>query len=277
MIFQPSSLVGLGPLAKWRWLLKTLYGVSDLRVAHAYLKRAESLSLDLEQGLIAGLGIAPVLGPKVASGDVSARHIARIARKLGLSEAQLGLMNGFAGHHPGFPEDTDEPESLAVHAGRTISPIDFSRYFQRSSKDRDEQMMGRVGTLEGRHVILVRSQDLGVLAGPGITFNGVPKGRGEYEFHPGWVLYGPKRDFEPGEYELEIDLEGPSDGRLVFDVAAHGGMKKIIELKLAGSAKVRFSYEIQQHDRGIEFRIANVQDKVQTYRVNSILFQRVKS
>ncbi|WP_159729597.1 hypothetical protein [Methylosinus sp. Ce-a6] len=155
--------------------------------------------------------------------------------------------------------------------------IDWRDYFSNSNLSLGSEKGNRVMLArenEGGYLIAAHHSDVGLLIGNRMFFSGLETADGYAMISPGFVLYGPRRDFAAGAYAMDIDIDIAGDGELLLDVTSNSGLRKLFEIRFSGRAAFRHRLEVKPTDVELEIRIASEWTGPIYARINKIILTK---
>lgn len=281
MNFELSDLIGLEREKKWSLVLERLYNVQDPDVRRYYVMRASELNLCLEDEVFAAITLAPAFERWAAR----AANTVEGEREASIYNELVQLMDESA--VAPLKKLLTSPEGENVEARLAVIPklpsaiigvrhtINWQAYF-RELVTEDSVGSFRVSKVNGDILILAHSREYGTLVGPGVELHADPTSEGFFDMPLGWVLHGPRIRLLPGDYSVNIDLEGPPSGMIHFDVVSNRGLVKLHEIVLVGSASLGLKIAVRPTDDDLEVRIVNVTNENHRYRINRILISSLQ-
>jgi hypothetical protein len=75
------------------------------------------------------------------------------------------------------------------------------------------------------------------------------------ETREGWVIAGPKQQFPPGLWRLDVHILQPEDAVIVLDVVANAGIDILAKATLLGPARFSVRVDIRDWHHFIELRL----------------------
>jgi hypothetical protein len=111
--------------------------------------------------------------------------------------------------------------------------------------------------LEGNQtLIFVREvPDDGWMIGPDLLHQPVNVVDGGWNVAPGWLITGPKRSLEAGNWMVRLDLVQHPAARIAVEVNANSGLDTLMQLVIAGSFAGSLCVDIRNQHRFVELRI----------------------
>lgn len=289
--FHVASLIGLDRLEKIERILKSVHGIADKELAATYLARAEVLGYHSTEELIsATLKLVPRIYTVLEDNDTlsTSKTMGRdsgsicgtlIDDLLELSEPTKHQAIKLA-YEAKLKDNNSSSEHFlrnAYHCSGIAfdDTIDWSSYFDRTPAALNfEQGKRAMSASDGRrYIIASHHPNLGLLVGPQVFFNGIDAGNGFMRLSPGWILYGPRIDLDPGFYILDIEVETQENDALVLDIVSNRGLNKIFEIRIVGDAIFCHKFEIRPTDKELEVRIINETGNSVCSRFNKILIR----
>lgn len=273
--FHLASLIGLGTLEKIERFFESAYGVADRRVTARYHERAQALRMTTTELVLALLRIVPrTYVTKSVYGDPAPSIRSKQKQRQFRGELMNELLSRTDPRHhrtikiayEGENLSSDASDALVEYVCRFDSGLAFDDQIDWRDYFLDENLS--LGSEQGNRVMLARENaggyliaahhyDYGLLIGNQMYFNGQETADGFVIVSPGFVLFGPRRDFAAGAYLMDIDIEIAEDGELLLDVASNCGLCKLFEIRFSGKATFRHRLEIKPTDAELEIRIAS--------------------
>lgn len=288
--FHLASLIGLGTREKIERFFEAVYGVADRRVAARYHERGQALQMTTTEFMLALLRIIPrTYVTKNIYGDLAASIRPKQKQRRFRDELLHELLSRTEPRHHGTIKlacasesvfDDMFPEYMSrFDSGLTFDDrIDWRDYFSNSNLSLGSEKGNRVMLArekEGGYLIAAQHSDFGLLIGSRMFFSGLETADGYAMISPGFVLYGPRRDFAAGAYSIDIDIEIAGDGELLLDVTSNSGLCKLFEIRFSGKAAFRHKLEVKPTDVELEVRIASEWAGPIYARLNKIVLTKI--
>jgi hypothetical protein len=127
----------------------------------------------------------------------------------------------------------------------------------RLSSDRADLGPGASLSTSGKRQfrLLTATQTGEYLLAPGVWMQTAPSVDDGLQVSEGFVLTGPKLGFEPGIWTLGVDLIQPDAALLAIDIVANGGIDRLLDVSIAGSARMTLAFKIESWHHFVEVRL----------------------
>ena len=107
-----------------------------------------------------------------------------------------------------------------------------------------------------KHVVVVRHEPgVGWTAAANVQVSVADVEQVGWKTREGWVIAGPKQQFPPGLWRLDVHILQPEDAVIVLDVVANAGIDVLAKATLLGPARFSVRVDIRDWHHFIELRL----------------------
>ena len=107
-----------------------------------------------------------------------------------------------------------------------------------------------------KHVVVVRHEPgVGWTAAANVQVSVADVEQVGWKTREGWVIAGPKQQFPPGLWRLDVHILQPEDAVIVLDVVANAGIDILAKATLLGPARFSVRVDIRDWHHFIELRL----------------------
>jgi hypothetical protein len=105
----------------------------------------------------------------------------------------------------------------------------------------------------------------GWMIGPDLLRQPVNVVANSWQVDPGWLIAGPKRSLEQGNWNVQLDIVQEPSAKFVVQVVANSGLDVLLDLTVSGAFCGNLCVEIKNEHRFVELRLKIVEAGSRSY------------